>query len=34
MEMLEETIEGLRGKIYEELIDPEIRLPVVARRAR
>jgi transcription-repair coupling factor (superfamily II helicase) len=31
MEMLEETIEELRGKIHEELIDPEIRLPVVAR---
>jgi transcription-repair coupling factor (superfamily II helicase) len=31
MEMLEETIEELRGKIHEEVIDPEIRLPVVAR---
>jgi transcription-repair coupling factor (superfamily II helicase) len=31
MEMLEETIEELRGQIHEELIDPEIRLPVVAR---
>ncbi len=31
MEMLEETIEELRGRIHEEVIDPEIRLPVVAR---
>lgn len=31
MEMLEETIEELRGKIHEVEIDPEIRLPVVAR---
>jgi len=31
MEMLDETIEELRGEIHEELIDPEIRLPVVAR---
>ena len=31
MEMLEETIEELRGHIHEERIDPEIRLPVVAR---
>jgi len=30
MEMLEETIEELRGTVHEELIDPEIRLPVRA----
>jgi transcription-repair coupling factor (superfamily II helicase) len=31
MEMLEEIIEELRGKLHEAEIDPEIRLPVVAR---
>ena len=31
MEMLEETVEELRGHIHEEWIDPEIRLPVVAK---
>ncbi|MBW1882044.1 MAG: transcription-repair coupling factor [Deltaproteobacteria bacterium] len=31
MEMLEETIEELRGKVHQEWIDPEIKLPVVAR---
>jgi transcription-repair coupling factor (superfamily II helicase) len=31
MEMLEETVEELRGHVHEELIDPEIRLPIVAR---
>ena len=31
MEMLEQTIEELRGNIPENAIDPEIRLPVVAR---
>ncbi len=31
MEMLDETIEELRGRIHEEVIDPEILLPVVAR---
>jgi transcription-repair coupling factor (superfamily II helicase) len=31
MEMLEETIEELRGKIREVEVDPEIRLPVEAR---
>jgi len=31
MEMLEETIEELRGTVHEEFVDPEIRLPVVAR---
>jgi transcription-repair coupling factor (superfamily II helicase) len=31
MEMLEETVEELRGHVHEELIDPEIRLPLVAR---
>jgi transcription-repair coupling factor (superfamily II helicase) len=31
MEMLEETIEELRGKLHKVEIDPEIRLPVVAR---
>jgi transcription-repair coupling factor (superfamily II helicase) len=31
MEMLEETIEELRGNITKAEIDPEIRLPVVAR---
>ncbi len=31
MEMLEEIIEELRGRIHEEIIDPEIKLPLVAR---
>jgi transcription-repair coupling factor (superfamily II helicase) len=31
MEMLEQTIEELRGQIPEESVDPEIRLPVTAR---
>jgi transcription-repair coupling factor (superfamily II helicase) len=31
MQMLEETIEELRGKVREAEIDPEIRLPVTAR---
>jgi len=31
MEMLDETIEELRGKAHEEWIDPEIKLPVVGR---
>ncbi|MFP6639553.1 MAG: transcription-repair coupling factor [Myxococcota bacterium] len=31
MEMLEETIDELRGHVHEEFIDPEILLPVVAR---
>ena len=31
MEMLEETIEELRGRAHEEWIDPEIKLPVVGR---
>ena len=31
MEMLEETIEELRGKIREHEVDPEIRLPIEAR---
>jgi transcription-repair coupling factor (superfamily II helicase) len=31
MEMLQETIEELRGKIHKAEIDPEIRLPVEAR---
>ena len=31
MEMLEETIEELRGQVHEEWIDPEIKLPVVGR---
>jgi transcription-repair coupling factor (superfamily II helicase) len=31
MEMLEETIDELRGKIHEEWLDPEIKLPVVGR---
>ncbi len=31
MEMLEQTIEELRGNVHEQLIDPEIRLPVAAR---
>jgi transcription-repair coupling factor (superfamily II helicase) len=31
MEMLEETIEQLRGQAHEEWIDPEIKLPVVGR---
>jgi transcription-repair coupling factor (superfamily II helicase) len=31
MEMLEETIEELRGQAHEEWIDPEIKLPVVGR---
>jgi len=31
MEMLEEVIEELRGKLHQVEIDPEIRLPVVAR---
>ncbi len=31
MEMLDETIEELRGTAHEEWIDPEIKLPVVGR---
>jgi transcription-repair coupling factor (superfamily II helicase) len=31
MEMLEETVEELRGKVREPQLDPEIRLPVSAR---
>ena len=31
MEMLDETIEELRGQAHEEWIDPEIKLPVVGR---
>jgi transcription-repair coupling factor (superfamily II helicase) len=31
MEMLEETIEELRGQAHEEWIDPEIKLPVIGR---
>jgi transcription-repair coupling factor (superfamily II helicase) len=31
MEMLEESVEELRGEIHDEEIDPEIRLPVDAR---
>ena len=31
MEMLEQVIEELRGTIAEEVLDPEIQLPVVAR---
>ncbi|MGH0036061.1 MAG: transcription-repair coupling factor [Myxococcota bacterium] len=31
MEMLEESVEELRGEIHDEEIDPEIRLPVAAR---
>ena len=31
MEMLDETIEELRGQVHEERIDPEIKLPVVGR---
>ena len=31
MELLEETVEELRGKIRQEEVDPEIRLPVQAR---
>jgi len=31
MEMLEETIEELRGNLPEDSVDPEIRLPVAAR---
>ena len=31
MEMLEETIEELRGRAHEEWIDPEIKLPVIGR---
>jgi transcription-repair coupling factor (superfamily II helicase) len=31
MEMLEETIEELRGQAHEEWLDPEIKLPVVGR---
>ena len=31
MEMLEETIDELRGTVHEEWIDPEIKLPVVGR---
>jgi len=31
MEMLEETIEELRGRIKESVIDPEIRLPISAK---
>jgi transcription-repair coupling factor (superfamily II helicase) len=31
MEMLDEVIEDLRGTIHEEVLDPEIQLPVVAR---
>ena len=31
MEMLQETIDELRGEVHEEFIDPEILLPIVAR---
>lgn len=31
MEMLQETIDELRGHVHEEFIDPEILLPIVAR---
>ncbi len=31
MEMLEETIDELRGQVHEEWLDPEIKLPVVGR---
>ncbi|MCG8588766.1 MAG: transcription-repair coupling factor [Proteobacteria bacterium] len=31
MEMLEETVDELRGQVHETEIDPEIRLPVAAR---
>ncbi len=31
MEMLDETMEELRGHVHEEWIDPEIKLPVVGR---
>ena len=31
MEMLEQIVEELRGTIHEEVLDPEIQLPVVAR---
>jgi transcription-repair coupling factor (superfamily II helicase) len=31
MEMLQETIDELRGEVHEEFIDPEVLLPIVAR---
>ncbi len=31
MEMLQETIDELRGQVHEEFLDPEILLPIIAR---